>query len=186
MFKKNNKKDWIIAAFKVLREKDVHAVRIESLARELDVSKGGFYGYFQNRDTLLRAMLDYWETVLTDEVILKASKIKGPLKVQLIEILSLVNEHVDEDIEMAMTAWSYKDEIAKVVVNRVVRKRLDFLKGLFLEDGFSGEQAELRVRLIHSFVHGDRSFPDACEPKKSDKREKLVQDFVELVCSPAQ
>jgi len=186
MAKKNEKIDWINMAFKLLREKGVHSVRVETLARELNVTKGGFYGYFLNRDALLQAMLDYWETILTDQIISKVSKIKGPLKDQLTGILSLVYEHVDEDIDKAMSAWSYKDERARIVVNRVVRRRIDFMKGLFLEEGFSNEQAELRARLMHSFVHGDRSFPDVCEAKDSDERKILVRDFVELICTPTE
>ena len=186
MAKKNEKNDWLDMAFKLLRVKGIHAVRVESLARELNVTKGGFYGYFLNRDALLQAMLDYWETVLTDQIISRVSKIKGPLKDQLTGILSLVYEHVDEDIDKAMSAWSYKDERARIVVNRVVRRRIDFMKGLFLEEGFSNEQAELRARLMHSFVHGDRSFPDVCEAKDSDERKILVRDFVELIGTPIE
>jgi AcrR family transcriptional regulator len=186
MAKKNEKNDWIKVAFKILREKGIHEVRVESIARELNVTKGGFYGYFLNRDALLQSMLDHWETTLTDQIISKVSKIEGPLKDQLTGILSLVYKHVDEDIDKAMTAWSYKDQRARVVVNRVVRRRIDYMKGLFENAGFTSEQAELRARLMHSFVHGDRSFPDACEPRKSADRETIIQAFIELVCSPIE
>jgi len=45
------------------------AVRVEALAKKLGVTKGGFYGYFADRDALLEAMLDAWERESVDEVI---------------------------------------------------------------------------------------------------------------------
>ncbi|GAA3084259.1 hypothetical protein GCM10020000_83200 [Streptomyces olivoverticillatus] len=41
----------------------------ESLAQALGVSKGGFYGYFGNRDALLTEMLDTWEREVSEAVI---------------------------------------------------------------------------------------------------------------------
>ena len=67
-----------------------------------------------------------------------------------------------------MTAWSFIDQRARVIGNRVVRRMLDYMKRLFQEAGFSAEQAELRPRVIYSFVYGDRSYPDVCEPKDSE------------------
>ncbi len=45
------------------------AVRIESLARALGVSKGGFYGYFEDRRALLDEMLDTCDPRSTEDVI---------------------------------------------------------------------------------------------------------------------
>ena len=81
---------------------------------------------------------------------------------------TLVYEHVDEVIDKAMTAWSFKDERARVVAKREVLRVLDYMRGLFQEAGFPAEQAELRPRVIYSFVYGDRSYPDVCEPKDSE------------------
>jgi AcrR family transcriptional regulator len=44
-------------------------VRVESLARALGVTKGGFYGHFDDRNGLLDEMLDAWERLSVDEVI---------------------------------------------------------------------------------------------------------------------
>lgn len=97
----------------------------------------------------------------------------------------MVYDHVDMDIDNAMTAWSYKNERARVVVNRVAPRRIDYMKGLFVDAGLSPEKAELRARLMQSFVHGDRFFPDVCEPRNSKERARFLETFVELICAPA-
>lgn len=60
---------WIEEGLRVLAAGGPEAVRIESLAQSLSVSKGGFYGYFRNRDALLAEMLDMWEREVTEAVI---------------------------------------------------------------------------------------------------------------------
>jgi len=180
----NTKENWIQAGIETLSQEGIGAVKIEVLARKLGVTKGGFYGYFLNREALLQAMLNYWETALTDEIIGTVSGITGTLPEKLTQLLALVNDHVDEALELSLVAWSFHDKRAEQVINRVVRRRLDFMKSLFLEEGFSDQQAELRARLMHSFNHGDRAFASSCESSSSKKRQQLIAEFVGLICQP--
>src|SRR5215472_12218561 len=55
------KKDWMRAARLALLEGGPNAVRVETLARKLHVSKGSFYWHFKNREALLEALLREWE-----------------------------------------------------------------------------------------------------------------------------
>src|SRR3989442_10635651 len=60
---------WVEAGLQALADGGVNAVRVEALAKALGVTKGGFYGYFADRDALLIEMLDTWERESTDAVI---------------------------------------------------------------------------------------------------------------------
>jgi AcrR family transcriptional regulator len=51
------KKDWMRAARLTLLEGGPSAVRVETLARKLRVSKGSFYWHFKNREALLESLL---------------------------------------------------------------------------------------------------------------------------------
>src|SRR6478609_8396593 len=51
---------WISAAFDALAEGGIGAVRVESLAKALDITKGSFYWHFADRRALLDAMLTAW------------------------------------------------------------------------------------------------------------------------------
>lgn len=180
---KKKRSDWILTGLSVLREKGINAVRIETLAKKMGVTKGGFYGYFLQRDALLQAMLEHWETELTDRVISDVRKIRGSLSEKVLKLLEMVDGHSDESVDLSMTSWSFRDQRTRTVVNRVVRNRIDFMKNLFLNDGFTEEQAELRARLAHSFIHGDRSFPDTCEKIGSPERKKMIKAFAKLLCT---
>ena len=60
---------WIEEGLRVLGEAGADAVRVEVLAKRLGVTKGGFYGYFVDRDALLAEMLDTWEYEVTERIV---------------------------------------------------------------------------------------------------------------------
>ena len=69
VFTRRPRSGWIDEGLRTLAAGGPDAVRIESLARALGVSKGGFYWHFGDRQALLEELLDTWERVSIDEVI---------------------------------------------------------------------------------------------------------------------
>ena len=51
---------WIEAGLKEIARTGVEGVRVEVLAKNLGVTKGGFYRRFRDRAALLEAMLQNW------------------------------------------------------------------------------------------------------------------------------
>ena len=74
---------WIDAGLRALAAGGPDAVRIELLAKSLGVTRGGFYGQFQNRDALLEAMLDTWEQAATDEVVDQVERSGGDARIKI-------------------------------------------------------------------------------------------------------
>ena len=60
---------WVHAALQALAAGGPDAVRVETLAVSLGVSKGGFYWHFADRQALLEEMLDTWEKTGTEDII---------------------------------------------------------------------------------------------------------------------
>src|ERR1700712_988767 len=60
---------WIDAGLSALAEGGPDAVRVDVLAQTLGVTRGGFYHQFDDRQALLDALLDTWETRSTDDVL---------------------------------------------------------------------------------------------------------------------
>lgn len=52
--------DWVRAATDLLVTKSIDAVRVDVLAKQLDVTRGSFYWHFKNRDDLLHQVLQDW------------------------------------------------------------------------------------------------------------------------------
>ena len=55
---------WIEAGFKEIARSGAEGVRVEVLAKNLGVTKGGFYRRFRDRAALLDGMLANWSAVM--------------------------------------------------------------------------------------------------------------------------
>src|SRR6266480_2189603 len=80
---------WIDAGLRALAAGGPDAVRIELLAQELGVTRGGFYWHFDDRRALLEEMLDEWERVGVDEVIERVESEGGDARAKLRRLFEL-------------------------------------------------------------------------------------------------
>src|SRR5829696_3461827 len=102
---------WIEEGLRALADGGPEAVRIEALAKAIGVTKGGFYGFFDNRDDLLTAMLDRWERESTDDVIDRIEVEGGNPKVKLRRAgtLTFSSDRL-LPLDLAIRAWARRDE----------------------------------------------------------------------------
>jgi len=180
----NTREDWIRAGFEILKAKGINGVKVEAMARKLRVSKGGFYGYFINREAFRQAMLDYWSDVLTNQIIKNIGEFKGSLPEKLQKLIYLVDNKKFDETERPMFSWAIIDPKAEKVVMRAVRERLDFVTHLFLEEGFSQEEAENRAYIVHTFMAGSRSFRTISPSNGSPERHAQLDHLIRLVTAP--
>ena len=146
------KEDWLQAALEVLNESGVDNVKVLPLSKRLGVTRGSFYWHFEDRDELLHDMLDYWEVELTDSVIKRAKELGGTPRRQLEDVLTNVLLNRRNLYDTAIAAWSMFDDRAAGVYDRVLRKRIRFLKSLLHEGGIDEVTADFRARMLLGFV----------------------------------
>ena len=180
----NTREDWIKAGFEILKTKGVSGVKVEVLARELGVTKGGFYGYFLNREAFLQAMLDYWADTLTNQIIKSIGNLSGTLPEKLQKLLHTVDTKKFDDTERPMFSWAILDPKAEKVIMGAIKERLEFITNLFIEEDFSKEEAERRANIVHHFMAGCRSFRAISPPSGSLERHAQLDHFVRLVTAP--
>jgi AcrR family transcriptional regulator len=165
---------WIDEGLEALAGGGPDAVRIESLARALGVTKGGFYGYFDDRSALLREMLDAWEQTSVDEVIERVEADGGDAKTKLRRLSVLAVERGGEPlrIDLAVRDWARRDRRVARRLGRVDNRRMDYLRSLFRSLSDDAEEVEVRCLLFYSlwigghFIaadHGPRSRSDVVE-----------------------
>ncbi len=124
--------NWIDAGLRSLAAGGPDAVRVESLAQELGVSKGGFYWHFSDRNRLLEEMLDRWEHVMVDAVIEQVEAKGGDAATRLRRLFGL-GASVDDllAVELAIRDWARRDADVAARVLRVDNRRMGYLRGLF-------------------------------------------------------
>ena len=176
------KADWINAGWILMADKGVAAVKVEVLARQLQVSKGSFYWHFKNRQELLDGILQRWENE-TLWLIEESQKAANP-KQQLVKMLTLAEEICNlPDPETAIIFWAYKDPAVQERVRVVEIKRVDYLTELLHDCGFDETEARQRAEVAYFAFMGfwERGERD----KKFDRSMKEFGDFLlSMLLSP--
>jgi AcrR family transcriptional regulator len=124
---------WIEEGLSALAAGGPDAVRIESLAHALGVSKGGFYWHFKDRQSLLEEMLDTWERTWVDEVIQAVEAEGGDARSRLRRLFALAAAAGGEllKIELAIRNWARREEAVAERLRHVDNRRMDYMRSLF-------------------------------------------------------
>src|SRR5215470_5105660 len=104
---------WIKAGFAELAHAGVEGVRVEVLAKNLGVTKGGFYRRFRDRAALLEAMLTTWSAGRIAAVEAQTSLDGITARERLRAVIKLYSERMNTDamaIELAIRQWARSDE----------------------------------------------------------------------------
>ncbi len=124
-------------------------MRIELLAKSLSVTRGGFYGHFENRDALLEAMLDSWEQAAIDEVLEQVERSGGDPRTKIRRAGALTFSEQLLPIELAVRDWSRRDPAVAERLRRVDNRRMAYLRSLFAS--FCTDEAEVEGRSVLAF-----------------------------------
>jgi len=146
--KRVSKAEWLALALKVLASEGVQGVRVERLARDLGIAKAGFYWHFRDRRDLLQSLLDYWSHEFTAVVTENPKLLEGDPKKRLYQTMLTILDHDLAKYDLAIRDWAAHDPAAAKAVRHVTRMRLDFLRSIFTDLGFRGQQLEMRTRLF--------------------------------------
>ncbi len=161
---------WIDEGLRALAAGGPDAVRIELLARELGVTRGGFYWHFVDRRALLGEILDAWERLSVDEVIERVEGEGGAARAKL-RRLSALAASSDEPlrIDLAVRDWARREPTVAKRLRRVDDRRMDYLRSLFGAFCPDTDDVEARCMVFYSlwigshFIaadHGARSRAD--------------------------
>jgi len=141
---------WIDEGLEALAAGGPDAVRVEALAKKLGVTKGGFYGYFADREALLEAMLDAWERESTDEVIDRVEREGGDprTKIQRAGVLTFSSDRL-LPIDLAIRDWARREEAVAERLRRVDNRRMAVLRQMI--GTFCADADEVEARSLLAF-----------------------------------
>lgn len=146
---------WIEAAMRALAAGGPDAVRVEALAKELGVSKGGFYWHFDDRRALIEETLDRWEKSVTGDVIATVDGGSGEPRAKLRRLFELAPSARELfAVELALRDWSRRDRDVAARIQRVDERRMAYLRSLFGQFLDSEEEVEARAMLAYSLFVG--------------------------------
>ena len=155
------KERWLRTALEAIAREGDGKLRIDALARELNITKGSFYHHFRDRQEFIDQVVDFWVERYNRYVFKTIGQQKGPAEDRLLSLMKLIRREGLDLYDTTFRAWAAHDERVAERVRSVDHARYVFIRGLFEEMGFFGDELELRTRiwLVFAAANSSVSFP---------------------------
>ncbi|WP_439861234.1 TetR/AcrR family transcriptional regulator [Pseudomonas sp. MBLB4136] len=139
---------WLQAAYDSLVESGVEAVRIQPLAKKLNLSRTSFYWFFKDRDELLEALIERWRAKNTGNLVSQADAYAESIAEAILNVFDcwLNPTLFDSQFEFAVRSWALQEPRVAEEVDVADKARLAALSGMFERFGFDGMSADVRAR----------------------------------------
>jgi len=148
---------WIEAGLEEIARTGVEGVRVEVLAKNLGVTKGGFYRRFRDRAALLEAMLQHWSAGRIATIEKHTSLDGATARERLKEVVEQYSGRVNTEgmaVELAIRQWARSDQLAAGAAAHVDAVRLKNVANLFRATGLPAEEADAQAFLFYCFIFG--------------------------------
>ena len=149
---------WIKGGFRALAKGGEGAIRVEAIARDIGVTKGGFYWDFKDLNDFKTAMLDFYQTIGTEAIINNSEKFQTPKEALLFIVNEAIKEPDDElggtKIKLAIREWASRDENARIRIQFIDNLRIETLKSIFKATGMAQKDAARNAQILYSAYIG--------------------------------
>lgn len=145
------KEDWLNLAIRTLVEEGIDHVKVQVIARELNVSRSSFYWFFESLKDLHDQLLDHWLRINTGPIIERANRPAPTIIRAIINVFECWTDEslYDPKLDMAVRLWARRSEEVKAVVRLADSQRLDAVTAMFRRYGYEPEDALIRARVLY-------------------------------------
>ncbi len=142
---------WLQAAHDLLVESGVDAVRIQPLAKRLNIARTSFYWHFKDRETLLAALADRWAARTTTGLIAACAAYADTKAEAMLNVIScfLDDAAFDSRLEFAIRSWALQDGSIMARLHVEDAARIAALIDLYHRWGYAGVDADTRARAVY-------------------------------------
>ncbi len=142
---------WLDAAYALLVEGGVEAVKVMPLAERLGLSRTSFYWHFPDREALLAGLIERWKAKNTGNLV---ARCEAPAATITEAMLNLFDCWYDGDLfdsrlEFAMRTWSLTDASVASAMSEADARRVTAITKLFLRFGYDATEADTRARTLY-------------------------------------
>lgn len=175
---------WLGAAYESLLEAGVDAVKIQPLAKKLNLSRTSFYWFFKDREELLDALVIRWREKNTGNLIKQAEAYAETVAEAMLNVFDcwLDSSLFDSQFEFAVRSWAIQSPEILAEVQRADQQRLEALTRMFLRFGQKEARADVRARTIYLVQIGYISMQTK---EDTTVRMKRIPEYVEIFTGQA-
>ena len=142
---------WLNAAQDLLLESGVDAVKIQLLAKRLNLSRTSFYWFFKDHQELLDALVKRWREKNTGNLVKQATAYAETLVEAVLNVNDLWfdPELFDSKFEFAIRSWALQSPNILAEVQEADQIRLSAIRDLYKKFGFDEMSSDVRARTIY-------------------------------------
>jgi AcrR family transcriptional regulator len=142
---------WLGAAYDLLIEKGVDAVKVLPLAQTLGLSRTSFYGHFESREALLEALVARWRDKNTGNLIRQTQAYAETITEAVLNIFDcwLRPDLFDARLDHAIRNWALGDPALRAILEHTDSDRIDAIAAMFERFGHAPHDARIRAFTIY-------------------------------------
>lgn len=148
---RTTREDWLRLALQTLIRDGIDRVKIQVMARQLNVSRSSFYWFFKSPQDLHEQMLDHWLAKNTGPILQRSQRPAGGIAEAILNVFECwVNEDLfDRHLDIAVRLWARRAPGVLKAVGSADQQRLDALTAMFSRHGFAPAEALVRARVLY-------------------------------------
>lgn len=148
---RSTREDWLKLALETLIRDGIDRVKVQIMAKQLNVSRSSFYWFFKSPQDLNDQMLEHWLAKNTGPIIQRALRPAQTISEAILNVFECwANEDLfDPRLDIAVRLWARRDPGVLAVVTSADQQRLDALTGMFTRHGYPAEEALVRARVLY-------------------------------------
>lgn len=142
---------WLDAAYDLLVEGGVEAVKVMPLADRLGLSRTSFYWHFPDREALLAGLVERWRAKNTGNLVERCDLQAATITEAMLNLFDCWydSELFDSRLEFAMRTWSLTDPAVAARMAEADDMRIAAITRLFRRFGYSATEADTRARTLY-------------------------------------
>lgn len=172
-----NRDSWLALALEILAQEGRAKIKIEYLAEKLGVTRGSFYSHFPDRTDFNKSIAEYWTESLTFTALASLRLSKGTAQERLLVLIQRIKEDDLPKYDIVMRAWALDEPLVAEQVERVDRERYEYIKSLFVEMGFTGDDLEMRTMIFQAYHSLSPALFGSFFEENKFKHEKIRHQF---------
>jgi AcrR family transcriptional regulator len=170
---------WLNAAYELLISEGIDAVKVMPLAKSLNLTRTGFYWFFEDITELHSAMVHRWESQNTGNLVDRCNLDASNICEALFNLMDcwLDPALFDARLDLAIRNWARVDDDLQRRLNDADSRRIEAVVNMFTRHAFSREQADVRGLTV---IYTQIGYISMQVEETNEERLARVQHYVEL------